>query len=96
MRCRYRNMDPNHKMEEILEVARSFMVKMANSGYNKATRWEVLRSATVKFYREKAEWLTGGKSLYRSKQEMATRRRFKALEATNWFRTRRGGKDERT
>ena len=40
-------MDPGHKVEEVVEVARSFTVKMASSGYNKATRWEVLKSATV-------------------------------------------------
>ena len=31
--------------------------------------------------------------MYRSREEMAARRKFKALEKTTWFRARRGGKE---
>ena len=31
--------------------------------------------------------------MYRNRQEMAARRKFKALEKTTWFRARRGGKE---
>ena len=86
-------MDTDHKQEEVLEVARKFSTKMANSGYNQQARWEILNSALVKHYRDLAEWKTGGKPMYRNRQEMAARRKFKALEKTTWFWARRGGKD---
>ena len=38
MRRRMRNMDADHKQEEVLEVARKFTIKMANSGYNHCTQ----------------------------------------------------------
>ena len=66
-------MDTEHCQEDIIEVAKAFCVKMENSGYNKLARWEVLRSATVKYFRELAEWKTGGKPMYRTREEMAQR-----------------------
>ena len=44
MRRRLRNIDSHHSEKEIIEVARRFAVKMATSGYDKATRWKVLPS----------------------------------------------------
>ena len=85
MRRRLRNMDTDHNTEEILAVTRKFCTKLANSGYNQQTRWEVLRSATTKYFRDLAEWKTGGKAMYRGREELALRRKFKALEMTTWF-----------
>ena len=63
MRRRYRNMDQDHSQPDMLRVVRDFATKMASSGCKKAARMEILMSATVKFYREVAEWKTGGKPL---------------------------------
>ena len=58
-------------------------------------RWEILRLATTKYFRELAEWKTGGKAMYRGREEMALRRKFKAYEMTTWFWAKRGGKDSK-
>ena len=33
--------------------------------------------------------------MYRTREEMAARRRFKSLEVTTWFKAKRGGKQAR-
>ena len=50
-------MNRSHGQEELIEVARAFTIEMANSGYHKATRWKIMKTAPVKYYREVAEWL---------------------------------------
>ena len=86
-------MDRYHSRQETLNVVRPFLTKMAISEYNKAARWEIVKSATVKFFREIAEKETGGRPIYRSTEDKAKARVFKAMEATNWFKVRRGERD---
>ena len=63
-----------------------FLDKLANSGYGKDTRSEVLRLVTTKFYRELLDSKTGGRKLYRTSLEMERARKFKRLEVKNWFK----------
>ena len=95
MRRRLRNMDRLHQRKEILETTATFLQKMANSGYDKATRWEVVKSATIKHYRQLAQAAAEGRSIYRSSGEMKEGRILKGLDKTQWFRPKRGGKDKR-
>ena len=95
LRRRYRNMGRYHSKEDTLNVVRPFLTKMATSVYNKAASWEIVKSATVNFFREVAEVETGRRPLYRSREDMAKARVFKAMKATNWFKARRGGRDVR-
>ena len=37
----------------------------------------------------------GGRKLHRDSQEMRKSRKFKAMQASNWYKSRRGGKDKR-
>ena len=63
-------MDTDHSQGEILDVTKAFSMKIANSEYTKTARWEILKSATVKYYRDLADWQTGGKAMYRSREEI--------------------------
>ena len=47
-RRRLRNLDSHHRREEIVEVVRKFATKMATSGYDNATRWQILQSVIIK------------------------------------------------
>ena len=62
LRRRYRNTDRLHTREEVVEIVGEFLTKMATSGYGESTRMEVIRSATVKYYREILKSETGGDS----------------------------------
>ena len=95
LRRRFRNTDRLHSRQEITDIVERFLIKLATSGYDRGTRTEILRSATVKYYREILDSETGGRPLYRSSKEMQRDRTFKGLETKTWFRPRRGGKKVR-
>lgn len=59
---------------------------MANSGYDRGTRWEVMKSATTKHYRQLAQAAAEGRSIYRGSEEMKEGRILKGLDKTQWFR----------
>ena len=66
LRHRYRNTDRFHSDHEVESIVTKLLGKMANSGYGQSTRNQVLRSATVKYYREVLDSMTEGKKLYRT------------------------------
>ena len=72
-------------------MVRRYLVKLANSGYGQDTRSQILRSATVKYYREILDDRTAGRKMYRSSQEMERARTYKGLEVKTWFKPKRGG-----
>lgn len=49
-------MDRDDNREEVLITSRKFLVKLANSGYDD-TRWEVMKSAIVKYFSAEEEML---------------------------------------
>ena len=91
LRRRYRNTDRFHTSQEVDCIVERFLIKLANSGYGQDTRSQIIRSATVKFYREVLDHRTGGKRLYRTSGEMEKTRVFKGLDVKTWFRPKRGG-----
>ena len=64
------NMDLYHTMEERLEVLSKLTQKMADSGYNKEARIEIIKSGLKRYKRMKGDSMTGGTKLYRSPEEM--------------------------
>ena len=87
-RRRLLHMDSQHTNPEKDEVIEDFLQKMTDSGYNQGARKEVIISAVKKYYRQVLEDQTGGRSLYRSSEEMADsrkltpRRKDKDVQAT--------------
>ena len=79
LRRRFLNMDAAHSQEEMREVVKDFLTKMADSGYKHPARKHVILSAVRKFFRQILQQETGGRPLYRSSQEMGEARRLKAL-----------------
>merc|ERR1711873_323483 len=65
--------------------------KMSNSGYGKQMRREILKAGVKRYYRLRLQEEAGGRSLYRSLQEMAPQRSLKQMKTRTWFRPRRGG-----
>ena len=96
LRRRLRNTDRAHKKEDLVVILEKFIGKMANSGYNVSSRREVIKSGVTKYYRELRDWRTGGKSLYRTQDQMGRDRRYKGLEKMTWFRSKRGGRQVTT
>ena len=50
---------------------------MTDSGYDHPTRTEVIKSPVKKFYRQVMEQESGGKRIYRSAEDMKSKRRVK-------------------
>ena len=94
LRRRLLNMDQLHTSEERKHVVGDFLKKMADSGYAHSTRKETILSAVRKYYRQILEQETGGRSLYRSSNEMAETRKLKSLLNKTWFRSKRGGHNQ--
>ena len=80
LRRRYGNRERLHTSQEMDAVVGAFFQKLANSGYDRETRTQILRSAMVKFYRKILDSKMGGHQLYRSSSEIERARRFKGLE----------------
>ena len=89
---RLMNSDRQHTEEERAAILRTFLVKMANSGYGPPTRKEVLKSGIRKYFRKLFTEQTGGPRLYRTDQEMKEGRRFKFMLTKTWYKPKRGGR----
>ena len=65
--------------------------RFLKSGYGKQMRREILKAGVKRYYRPRLQEEVGGRSLYRSLQEMAPQRSSKQMMTRTWFRPRRGG-----
>ena len=91
LRRRYLHMDGRHSMEDKKEVISDYLQKLSDSGYTHPTRMEIVKSATLKYYRQVLDQEAGGPQIYRSSEEMAGSRKVKELMNKTWFRSKRGG-----
>ena len=89
-RCLF-NQGRDHKVEERVKDIYTFINKLVNSGYGKDLRREILTAGIKRFYRLMLQEAAGGRSLYRSMEEIVPRRRLKGLSTRMWFRPTRGG-----
>ena len=64
------HMDEYHDQDEIWEIVRKFLQKRTDSGYNYKERSEVIQSTCKKYWRQKAQYMAGICSLYRSRDGM--------------------------
>ena len=85
------NMDPAHTQDQRLEVQLKFSQKIADSGYQKEVRKEILYFGITRYFRLVLLELSGGRKLYRSGKEMKESRDLKALKCRVWFKSQRGG-----
>ena len=85
------NQDRAHTAKERLVDLDKFVQKLADSGYGKDTRKEILTAGIKRYYRLVLQQVNGGRSLYRSAREMAPKRSLKQLAPKTWFRPTRGG-----
>ena len=85
------NQDRAHQVDERLKDITVLIQKMANSGYGRDMRKEILVAGIKRYYRLVLQELAGGRSLYRPLDEMAPQRRMKALKTRLWFKPTRGG-----
>ena len=90
LRHRLRNTDRHHSDSETDQIIEKYLEKMANPGYGRSTREQVIRSAVMTFYREVLVDRTGGRRLYRSSEEMARSHTYKGLQVNNWFKPKKG------
>ena len=68
-----------------------FTQKLMDSGYGKSCRREILTSGIKRYYHLVLQEIAGGRSVYRSVQEMLPQRRIKLLKTKRWFKPLRGG-----
>ena len=64
---------------------------LADSGYDAASRQEILRSGIRKHYRDLAKATKEGSSIYRTRVQMNKEKELKTLLDKPWFRRMRGG-----
>ena len=87
------NMDRGHTMDERLAVMNKFCTMMKDSHYNTKSRWQIIYSGLVKYYRMLAVQSMGGRRINRSAAEMKGARTLKQLNNRTWFRNKKGGQD---
>ena len=93
MRRRFLNTDWYHPEPEVDIIIKDFLQKLTDSGYDPNTRMEIMKSAARKYFRQAMDQETGGRRLHRSAGEMSQGRALKSLQASTWFKSRRGGKE---
>ena len=69
-----------------------FIQKMSDSGYDKATRGEILKSGLKRYYRLRLQEEAGCRRLYRSGQDLQQGRTLKPMKVRDWFKPQRGGR----
>ena len=72
-----------------MDTLRSFSQKLADSGYDAASRQEILRSGIRKHYRDLAKATKEGSSIYRTRVQMNKKRELKTLLDKPWFEDER-------
>ena len=85
------NQDRAHTVEDRLGDVKALAQKMADSEYGKDTRQEILKAGIKRYYRLLLQEVAGGRSLYRTLEEMIPQRRVKQLKTRVWFKPTRGG-----
>ena len=85
-------MDSNHNQEEKLSIIKKFLQKMTDSGYDRKTREEVIKSALRKHHRQLMTADREGRSIYQSREEIEKSKSLVKLLNRPWFRQRRGGR----
>ena len=73
LRRRLRNADSRHTLKDLLVIVRTFLQKMADSGYDPGTRSEVVRLAVRKHYRDLHTAKKEGSSIYHSRERSIRR-----------------------
>ena len=72
-------MDFHHTMEERMLDLSNLIQKLIDSEYRKGSRQEILQAGVKKPYCLVLQEASGGRSVYRTLEEMAPNRRLKAL-----------------
>ena len=78
-------------MGEKIEVVKKFLQKMCDSGYDKNTRGEVVKSAVRKHHRQLKEAKSNSTSIYSSRKEINMRKETCKLLICPWLKQMRGG-----
>ena len=76
----------DHNLEDRIKDLTMLIQKLADSGYGKDGRREILRAGIKIYSKLVLQELAEGMSLYRSLSEMAPQRRLKHLSTRTWFR----------
>lgn len=74
-------LDRKHLKKEILKILRKNSQKLIDSTYSPEVREEILRSGITQYHRLVLQDMEGGRSLYRSSEEMKKRRILKSFHS---------------
>ena len=85
------NQDRSHSIQDRLGDMKNLIQNLADSGYGKEIRVEILKAGIKRYYRLILQEIAGVRSLYRSLIETAPQRKLKKLTVRTWFRPTRGG-----
>ena len=86
MKRRLFNQDRIHSLDDRMVDIKIFIQKLVDSGYEKETRGEILRSGIKRYYRLRLQEETGTRKLYRSATDMKVGRILKPLKTREWFK----------
>lgn len=91
VRRRLRNTDTAHTDSQLLKILKRFSQMLIDSGYDLTSRQEILKSGIRKLYREMAQAMREGNSIYRTRTQMNQKKEIKTLLNKPWFRRIRRG-----
>ena len=80
MKRRLFNQDRSHSVEERMVDGKIFIQKLIDSGYDKATRLEILKAGIKRYYRLRLQEAAGNRRLYRSGNDLLQHRTLKPLK----------------
>ena len=93
---RRRNTHMGEKREKVDEIMTRFMMKLKYSGYNRETRWEILKSGTRRYNRLVKEEREGKRTLNRPRWEGGHGRYWsKMMKKNNWYKRKGKNTDKR-
>ena len=81
------NQDRDHTVTDRLKDLKDLI----DSDYGKESRREIRKAGIKRFYRLILQEAAGGRSLYRSIEDILPQRKLKQLKIKTWFRPARGG-----
>ena len=76
------NLDKCHSLEDRMKDLSPFIQKLVDSGYGRDNRREILTSGIKRYYRLVLQEVSGGRSIYRTLEEMIPQRRIKGLKVS--------------